>query len=140
MERTIKQDNKRNVIKCDYINDNLALECSYDEEKDVVTIGVRYVRELNNITETLFTKVSMGEYMESFYDLIRVNAAKDTIAIFKKHGTSFILDRIYDVKEHSMIPEDFKDIVFKDKFSPLKLDKNMQLVKRNKRGAVYWQV
>ena len=93
-----------------------------------------------SFTETLFTKVSMGEYMESFYDLIRVNAANDTIAIFKKHGTSFILDRIYDVKEHSMIPEDFKDIVFKDKFSPLKLDKNMQLVKRNKRGAVYWQV
>ena len=83
MKKTIKQENKRNIIHSDYINDNMVLECVYNEEKDSVTIGIRYIKE-NSIHETIFTTVSMGEYMESFSELIRVSKKSDTIAIFKK--------------------------------------------------------
>lgn len=138
MEKTIKKDNRRKLIRADYINDNMVLECVHNEEDDTVTIGVRYIEE-SSIRETIFTRVSMEEYMESYYDLIRITPLKDTIAIFKKKGTDFTLNSIYDVKEHSMIPEDFKDIVFKQKFPTLELGKNLVLTKKNNGGAVYWQ-
>ena len=132
------KDNRRKLIRADYINDNMVLECVHNEEDDTVTIGVRYIEE-SSIRETIFTRVSMEEYMESYYDLIRITPLKDTIAIFKKEGTDFTLNSIYDVKEHSMIPEDFKDIVFKQKFPTLELGKNLVLTKKNNGGAVYWQ-
>ena len=138
MKKTIKEENKVNIINSDYINDNMVLECVYDEKKDSVTIRVRYIKE-NSIHETIFTTVSMGEYMESFSGLIRMSEQKDTIAIFKKIGTNFELNSIYDVNEHSMIPEDFKEIVFKQKFPKLELGRNLVLRKKNKGGAVYWQ-
>ena len=138
MKKTIKQENKRNIIHSDYINDNMVLECVYNEEKDSVTIGIRYIKE-NSIHETIFTTVSMGEYMESFSELIRVSEKSDTIAIFKKIGTDFELNSIYDINEQSMIPEDFKEIVFKQKFPKLELGRNLVLRKKNDGGAVYWQ-
>jgi len=138
MKKTIKEENKRNIIHSDYINDNMVLECVYNEEKDSVTIGIRYIKE-NSIHETIFTTVSMGEYMESFSELIRVSEKSDTIAIFKKIGTDFELNSIYDINEQSMIPEDFKEIVFKQKFPKLELGRNLVLRKKNDGGAVYWQ-
>ena len=138
MKKTIKEENKRNIIHSDYINDNMVLECVYNEEKDSVTIGIRYIKE-NSIHETIFTTVSMGEYMESFSELIRVSEQSDTIAIFKKIGTDIELNSIYDINEQSMIPEDFKEIVFKQKFPKLELGRNLVLRKKNDGGAVYWQ-
>ena len=138
MKKTIKEENKVNIINSDYINDNMVLECVYDEKKDSVTIRVRYIKE-NSIHETIFTTVSMGEYMESFSGLIRMSEQKDTIAIFKKIGTNFELKSIYDVNEQSRIPEDFKEIVFKQKFPKLELGRNLVLRKKNNGGAVYWQ-
>ena len=138
MERTIKQDNRRKIIKTNYLNDNMVLECVHNEDDDTVTIGIRYIVE-NSIHESIFTKVSMEEYMESFDELIRITPIKDTIAIFKKSETGYVLNSIFDINERSMIPEDFKDIVFKQKFPTLELGKNLVLTKKNNGGAVYWQ-
>ena len=140
MERTIKADNRRHLIRQEYINDNMELQCALDDETNIVTISVRYVSELNTITETILKKVGLAEYMESYYDLIRINAMKNTIAIFNKIGTDFSLERVYDIKEKSYIPEDFKDVVFHEKFAPLKLGKNLVLTNKPKGGAAYWQV
>lgn len=140
MERTIKYDNRRHIIRQEYINDNMELQCALDDETNIVTISVRYVSELNTINETIFKKVGLDEYMESYYDLVRFNAMKNTVAIFNKIGTDFTLERVYDIKERSFIPEDFKDIVFHEKFAPLKLGKNLVLTNKPKGGAAYWQV
>jgi len=139
MERTIKDDNRRHIIRQEYINDNMELQCALDDETNIVTISVRYVSELNTINETIFKKVGLDEYMESYYDLVRFNAMKNTVAIFNKIGTDFTLERVYDIKERSFIPEDFKDIVFHEKFAPLKLGKNLVLTNKPKGGAAYWQ-
>lgn len=139
MERTIKQDNKRKIIQDEYINDNLLLECTYDNKTNIVTVSVRYVSELNTITETILARMNFDEYLKSFYDIIRFNDEKDTIAIFKKEDSDFRLERVFNIKEKSFIAEDFKDVVFENKFVPLKLGENLVLVNKPKRGALYWQ-
>jgi hypothetical protein len=139
MERTIKQDNKRKIIQDEYINDNLLLECTYDNKTNIVTVSVRYVSELNTITETILARMNFDEYLKSFYDIIRFNDEKDTIAIFKKEDSDFRLERVFNIEEKSFIAEDFKDVVFENKFVPLKLGENLVLVNKPKRGALYWQ-
>ena len=62
--------------------------------------------------------------------LINEPTVSDTIAIFKKIGTDFELNSIYDINEQSMIPEDFKEIVFKQKFPKLELGRNLVLRKK----------
>ena len=139
MERTIKADNRRHLIRQEYINDNMELQCALDDETNIVTISVRYVSELNTITETILARMNFDEYLKSFYDIIRFNDEKDTIAIFKKEDSDFRLERVFNIKEKSFIAEDFKDVVFENKFVPLKLGENLVLVNKPKRGALYWQ-
>lgn len=138
MKKTIKKEMEKNIIHSNYIDDNLLLECVYDEERDSVTIRVCYIKG-NSIQETIFTTISMDSYMESFSELVRVSEQKDTIAVFKKQDSLLTLDKVYDIKEHSMIPEDFKDVVFKQKFPQEELGNNLVLKKTNSGGGINWQ-
>ncbi len=131
MKKTIKSDNERNIIKQFYINDNTLVQIEFDKETELVIISLRYVEDpISGIKETILTKMQMDEYIESFEQLVRVNEDKNSIAVLKKIGKEYRLERLYDVENHQYIPEDYKDIVFKEKFKSFSLNKELILIKK----------
>ena len=131
MKKTIKSDNERNIIKQFYINDNTLVQIEFDKETELVIISLRYVEDpISGIKETILTKMQMDEYIESFEQLVRVNEDKNSIAVLKKFGKEYRLERLYDVENHQYIPEDYKDIVFKEKFKSFSLNKELILIKK----------
>lgn len=135
MKNTIKEDDKRNIIHIDYLNDNCKLECVYDNDTQKVVITIRYVDGYNKIRETPLLVLSMDEYIADFCDLLKINREKDSIAIFEKRNENYVLRDIYDTKEHSVVFEEIKDIIFKKKFPQEELGKNLELIKKPNSGG-----
>ena len=138
MEKTIKAENARKVFRQEYLNDNLSIESVIDSEDKQVTVVLRRIVE-NSIQETVLMKLPLEVYMESFEEPVRIDQNNSSIATFTKEGNEYRLNNIYDINENSMIPEDFKDLFFKQKFPELKFENNLVLTKKNNGGAVYWQ-
>ena len=141
MEKTLKKDNERKIIRSEYINDNMILEFVTDSNDENVTAVVRYIDSDNSIKETVLIKnIAYATYVVYINQLLRIAEDKKHITIFKKEGSTLVLDRIYDVEEHSMIPEDFLDVVFKKIYPTEELGLNKVLVKTQyDGGALYWQ-
>ena len=135
MKSTIKEDDCRIVIYSDYLNKNCKLEGVFDPKKQNITIVTRYIEELNKICETTLLVLSMEEFTNEYEDLFRINETNDSIAIFEKTEDGYALRDIYDPVEHAMAIEDFKELIFKEKFPQDKLGENLVLIKKPKSGG-----
>lgn len=135
MKNTIKSDDHRIIIYSDYLNDNCKLEGIFDSENQNISIVTRYVDGVNKITETTLLVLSMDQFTTEYENLIRINEENDSIAIFEKKEEGYVLRDIYDTINHCMAVEDFKDVVFKNKFPQTELGKNLELIKKPNSGG-----
>lgn len=125
MKNTIKADNKRQILKEEYLNDNALLELTLEGKNDVV-VALRYVQSpIKGIQEQILTKISTSDCAEEYDELVKISADKSTIAIFKKTEENYELDKLYDTEEHTFIPSEFLDIVYLENFPNSTLDKHL---------------
>ena len=123
MKKTIREEVEKYVIHADLINDNTLVECVLDEE-DQVTVSIRHV-EGNKIVEQILARISLVQYTDYFQELFEMNEFRDSIAIFKKEGEGFQLDRIFDLKDYRFTSDEYKDLMYKRKFPNKQLTKEL---------------
>ena len=115
MEKTIKKDRERFVLKEELVNDNTLLEYTYEGMN--IHIGVRYVDSpVGGIKETHLCTIHVHDYQDMVPDLIRINDDRNAIAVFKRTDKGLQLDRLYDAESHGFVVDDFRDQQFKEKF------------------------
>lgn len=133
MEKTIKADRKRKILKEEFLDDNALLEIIMEENRDVI-IGLRFVdSHKNQIKEQILTRMSIYDYMSEYENLLKVSSDNTAIAIFKKvsEEEEYQLDKMYYIKEHIFADEEFLDITYREKFPNLSLDKHLILKSDN---------
>ena len=120
MRKTIKEDEKRFILHRELLNDNTLLEISTNN--GFVEVGVRFVdSSMREIKEHILITMETIEFMKHQDNLIEINDNKDTIATFKPNGEEYILEQVYDTKNHEFTISDFVDIAYNEKFpKPLK--------------------
>ena len=112
MEKTIKDDLKREVFYSKLINDNTLLEYYYKDQNFYIT--VRFI-DMGSIQEHYLKIVPIDE-MEDIGQLVNINEDGTGIAIFNKTDDCYQLYGVYDTEEHSYEVSDFIDIAYDKKF------------------------
>ncbi len=126
MKATIRDDQNRQIIKEEYVNENSLLEVS--KEKDDFIVTIRYVESPSvGIIEHFLTKINFFEYKTLFSELVRISNDNTTIAIFKSVEDGFVLEKVYDASSHEFLPDEYMDIKFMEKFSDIVLNKQLIL-------------
>ena len=126
MKATIRDDQNRQIIKEEYVNENSLLEVS--KEKDDFIVTIRYVESPSvGIIEHFLTKINFFEYKTLFSELVRISNDNTTIAIFKCVEDGFLLEKVYDASSHEFLPDEYMDIKFMEKFSDIVLNKQLIL-------------
>lgn len=120
MKDTIREDNERKVIKQEYLNDNALLEVA--EVDDSIRISVRFV-EKKTIKEHTISIMTKEKYAEIGESSIIASEDGKKLAIFRKEGNEFQLDRLYDLEEHEFSVADFMDIEYRKHFKEPVLNK-----------------
>lgn len=128
MKATIRDDQNRQIIEEEYVNENSLLEVSKENDDFIVT--VRYVESPSiGIREHHLTKINFSEYKTLFSELVRISDDNTTIAIFKCVEDGFVLEKVYDASLHEFLPEEYMDIKFMEKFSDISLNNQLILKK-----------
>ncbi len=126
MKATIRDDQNRQIIKEEYVNENSLLEVSKENEDFIVT--VRYVESPRiGIREHYLTRINFFEYKTLFSELVRISDDNTTIAIFKCVEDGFLLEKVYDASSHEFLPDEYMDIKFMENFSDIVLNKQLIL-------------
>lgn len=128
MKATIRDDQNRQIIKEEYVNENSLLEVS--KEKDDFMVTVRYVESPSvGIREHFLTNINFFEYKTLFSELVKISNDNTTIAIFKCVEDGFVLEKVYDASSHEFLPDEYMDIKFMEKFSDISLNNQLILKK-----------
>jgi len=135
MEKTIKEENEREVIAKHYLNDNAILEGQLlKEEKGYVKVVVRYISSMS-IRESFLTKLSIPEFFQNFSDFIEINQEEDAIALFTKVEDGYQLEKIYNPKKHEFAISEFIDLVYAEKFPSSVKNLDKYLIKKPKTNS-----
>ena len=127
MKKTIKEDKERIIIKEEFINDNTLLE--YVKEDNNVIIGIRYIESpIGGIKENILVRIKKEDFTD-IHNFFKIDSQKSTIAIFNAKEDGYQLTKVYDIEEHSLVSEEFMDIVYNKKFPKQPLDKHLVLRK-----------
>ena len=121
MKKTIREDQKRLILKSEFLNDNTLLEYVADQGRMVV--GVRFIESpLKGIKEHIILNMDIVEYMKHSDELIEVNEDKTAIATFQPTTEGYVLQDVYDTVEHQFGYQEFVDLEYKKRFptKPLK--------------------
>lgn len=133
MRKNIKADKERTIIKEEYINDNSLLEATLEDNREV-TLTIRFVKSpIEGIKEHFLTKMTIYDFLSEtdFNNFLKISEDNSAIAIFKEVPEGFQLERLYDTEEHSFALDEFIDIVYKEKFPELALNKHLVLKRTN---------
>ncbi len=114
MKKTIKEDQKRLILKSEMINDNALLEYTADQGKMI--ISVRYV-DLSKIKEDIILSMDIVEYMKHQDNLIEFNEDKSAIATFVPTEEGYAIHNVYDTVEHEYGIPEFVDLEYKKRFN-----------------------
>ena len=122
MKSTIREDNNRKVIKQEYLNDNALLEVT--ELDDSIKVSIRFV-ENDSVKEHALTTMTRSKYLQEGEERIVISEDGKKIALFRREGEDFWLERLYDLEEHSFTVADFMDIEYKKHFKSPVLSKSL---------------
>ncbi len=114
IKKTIKEDQKRLILKSEMINDNALLEYTADQGKMI--ISVRYV-DLSKIKEDIILSMDIVEYMKHQDNLIEFNEDKSAIATFKPVEEGYAIHNVYDTVDHEYSIPEFADLEYKKRFN-----------------------
>lgn len=121
MEKTIKKDQERNIIKSELLNDNTLLE--FVAKNHDIIASVRYIDSpITGIRENILFKMDVADYTKHVGEIIQISEEKEAIAIFQPIEEGYQLKQVYDTQEHQFAISEFVDLVYKKHFptQPLK--------------------
>lgn len=119
MKNTIREDNQRKVIKQEYLNENSLQEVALVDGKIQITIRFVEGKSIKEHTLTIMTPEELLNEENTF----KVSDDGKKIALFRKKGDEYTLDRLYDLEEHEFAVSDFMDIEYKKHFKTPVLNK-----------------
>ena len=129
MEKTIKEDRKRKIIKEELIGDNNLIQYEYDPHNNIVKFGVRFIENLS-IKEHIITFLTFQEYLTELDKIVRFNEDNTAIAIFRKENDDYVLHNFYNLETHNFSCIDFMDIEYNNKFPNNKINDKFVLIKK----------
>lgn len=131
MKSTIKEEKQTKIIKEEYLNDNslLVYKLESNKEEELLVAAIQYIKSSTCLKEDTLFSVSKNKPNSKF---LSISADNETIAVFEKEEESFKLRKIYEVTDHSLISDEFIDIVYANKFSKSPVDETLRLVKRRR--------
>ena len=95
------------------IHDNALLLYRYnDKDKDKVDISIRYV-EGNKIHDQYLTTLPKDKL---YVGLLEISHDGKSVATYKEVGEDYVLDRLYDIEDHSFGIPEFLDLEYKKAF------------------------
>lgn len=132
MEKTLRSEKAVNVLKEEFLDDNALLifkelNNKSNGEKGRVEVVMQYIENRNCLREVNLFSIDCTTHNERF---LSVSADNSTIAIFDKEEENYYLNRVYDVSEHNFVADDFKDIVYREKFPERPLTDYPMLIKK----------
>lgn len=115
MEKTIKKDLERIILKEELLDDNSLLQ--YVVHGMNIQVCIRYIEEYGRrIQEHVLAEIPVAEYADNIGKMIQINEEKNTIAIFRKNEKNYVLDTVYDIVEHSFVASDFTECAYQKTF------------------------
>ena len=99
------------------------------KEDNNVIIGIRYIESpIGGIKENILVRIKKEDFTD-IHNFFKIDSQKSTIAIFNAKEDGYQLTKVYDIEEHSLVSEEFMDIVYNKKFPKQPLDKHLVLRK-----------
>lgn len=117
MKDTIKADYFRKVLKHEFLTDNALIEHVLTDE-NIVEISVRYITgTIPEIKEDILIKLTKEEYSFELSEFLKINEDSTAIALFyKNRENEFLLGKVYDITNHTFIPNDFTGTIYHKRF------------------------
>lgn len=122
MKKTIREDNQRKVIKQEYLNENSLQEVALVDGK--IQITIRFVEGMS-IKEHILATMTPEELINEV-NTYKVSDDGKKIALFRKKGDEYCLERLYDLEKHEFSISDFIDIEYKKHFKTPALNKYLR--------------
>ena len=109
MKKTLKEELQPSIVET-YLDDNSLLKVRRTNN-NTLEVVIQFI-ENSYIKEHLL--MTMDHNLDQYYEINDDNSA---IAIYKERYGDLILRKAYDVKNHELIPEEFIDIFYSQKFN-----------------------
>ncbi len=110
MKKTIKEElNKEYIIYQEYLDDNSLLKQRLESNGNI-EIVIQYI-ENSKIQENYI--MTINNHSKQYYQISEDNSA---IAVYQQENQHLSLQKVYDVKRHRMIWEEYADIFYEQKF------------------------